>query len=473
MKKTKLSIHNQNTFAVDVAKKAFVQLNTDACNCQPHVGYNSVVYPYNPEELIYYQKSAIHKAILETKNDMAYGKGLLYDSDQNEEAERFFNMLVDKKVIKNCLKDKNFYNSFVLDVYYSQDGTKITNLEHVPFEFCRVNQYYTGYIESISINHNWYKRGKRVELPIFNPNKARMVVTYDVDGNAHVNEVESRQAFYDHSYSPGATVYSAPDYYGAKDYLQIDILLGSFYKGQIENGFFPSVIVRIPGMPPNRYTIDEEGDKTENSAWVDFMRNIEDFHAGAENAGKMIFMGKDGEEKVDFIKIESSASVDMFKELNQVTTQKIISAHRLSSPVLVGYAGSGTLSGNAGEISVAAELFYNTVIMPSIQDPVLDDFKIFFRYNGWSDKLSIKQSKPVQFSLSEGLLGKILTINELRHVVGYGPVEWGNVAPEAIQSNTPFSVAQALGLEGEPIQKTHNTELFEKLAQKIKLAIAG
>ena len=62
----------------------------------------------------------------------------------------------------------------------------------------------------------------------------------------------------------------------------------------------------------------------------------------------------------EFEKFEASTTVDLFNALNTIATQKIVSSHRLSSPVLVGQAGSGTLSGNAGEISVAAELFYNT-----------------------------------------------------------------------------------------------------------------
>jgi hypothetical protein len=93
---------------------------------------------------------------------------------------------------------------------------------------------------------------------------------------------------------------------------------------------------------------------------------------------------------------------------------------------LVGYAGSGTLSGNAGEISVAAELFYNTVIIPAYQDPILNALKDILKANGYSTKLSIKQSKPVQFTLSETVLMQTLTINEIREILGYENIENGN-----------------------------------------------
>jgi len=447
-------------YIVDLKKKAFVKLNDDACCIKPHV-YNSSIYAYNPDELIYYRKSAVHNAIMETIVDMGVGKGLIYDSEGNEEAQDFFDRIVASKLFRNTCWDKKLYNQFSWDVYYNKAGTKITTLQHVPFQYVRVNQY-DSFIENFSINRNWYRSNVRQIVPIFNPYNAK---TRQVDNVAI--PAQPRQLYYYHTYSPGYDIYSAPDYYGAKDYLQIDILLGSFHKGQIENGFFPSVIIEIPGMPIQRYE-KIDGVEIEREEWTEFMHNIDAFYSGAENSGKVMYIGKDGESAVTVTKFDTSQNVDLFNSLNEITTQRIISAHRLSSPVLVGYAGSGTLSGNAGEISVAAELFYNTVVIPSIQEPILDSLKEIFRFNGYSDKIAVRQSKPVQFTLSEAILGKMLTVNELRAIVGYAPVDWGNSAPDSAGGFTPFSIAQSLGLEGGPIEESENTKLIKRLFSQLK-----
>ena len=106
--------------------------------------------------------------------------------------------------------------------------------------------------------------------------------------------------------------------------------------------------------------------------------------------------------------------MDLFKSLNETTQQKIISAHRLVHPLWSVMLDSGTLSGNAGEISVAAELFYNTVIIPAYQDPILNALKDILKANGYSTKLSIKQSKTCSIHSWRGCLMQTLTINEIR-----------------------------------------------------------
>jgi hypothetical protein len=63
-------------------------------------------------------------------------------------------------------------------------------------------------------------------------------------------------------------------------------------------------------------------------------------------------------------------NVDIFNNLNETCMQKIITAHNLPSPVLASLPGSGSLGGNANELMIAYELFYNTTIA-NLQNNIL------------------------------------------------------------------------------------------------------
>lgn len=449
-------------YLVDIKQSKAVMLSNSCCN--QTFNYQGL-YNWNPNKWIYLsENSSIHSAICQTKIEMTVGKGLSYVDGGNPEARAFFqSQFVDKDILTKLATDKVIFNNFAMLVKWNLGLTKIGEVEHVPFKKFRLekNPQNCVYYATVSnFGNNW--RVNKLSLPLFHKPTS-------------INDIN--QFYYKKQYSVGDEIYGIPDYAGAFNYILIDIRLADFHLGNVSRGFFPSVMVEtdieqfIPD--PNRTKeMDDNGDPImiENPEFVQFMEAVEKWYGGYENAGSILF------KKKGYLveKFEASTTVDLFNALNTIATQKIVSSHRLSSPVLVGQAGSGTLSGNAGEISVAAELFYNTVIIPAYQNPILASLKEILRANGFSDKIEIIQSKPVQFSLTEGILKDILTVNELRKIVGYSEIDGGNVPFSVFSANqipqTPAQFAKLLGLQGEPNIENDTYKAFKNLIQTIQKA---
>lgn len=412
------------TYLVDLKLKRAVQVTLDeCCNFRQFNG----VHNFNSQKWIkLVNKSSLHSAICRTKIDMTKGKGLIYDSEGNQEAADFVQKnFIDEDLLEKLATDKVIFNNFAFFTQWNNSGSKVGLTEHIPFKkFLAVKDYDTNYILKGKI-----LTGEKPIYPLFSPLIAKnySILQKGADG-------QPTQIYFKNNYWVDNDIYGHPDYAGSEDYILIDIFLGEYHLGNVQRGFFPSVIIKtdVPQyyseeQDPNLPGANGNPKLVENNDFKQLVEGVEEFFQGSENAGSVLFIekGKDGA-RLEIEPFEASANVDLFKSLNETTQQKIISAHRLSSPTLVGYAGSGTLSGNAGEISVAAELFYNTVIIPAYQDPILNALKDILKANGYSTKLSIKQSKPVQFTLSEAVLLQTLRINEIREILGYEKIETGN-----------------------------------------------
>jgi len=418
----------KNVYLIDIKQSKAVQISNSICdNYYPQKD----LYNWNPYKWIYLSEtSSIHSSICGMKIDMTVGKGLSYDHEGNREAKAFVekNFIEDDLLLK-LATDKVIFNNFAFLAKWQLGGKKIEETNHVAFKKVRIqkpkaNEYLnTATIANFNAS-NW--NSQKISLPLFH--RPLPFASKEVRSDL-------TQLYFKNQYSVGDEVYGLPDYAGADNYILIDIRLADFHLGNISRGFFPSVMVDcdieqfIPD-PNHMGEAQENGDpySVENPEFVQFMTAIERWYGGSENSGAILFKRKE----YTIEKFEASTTVDLFNSLNSIATQKIVSSHRLTSPVLIGQAGAGTLSGNAGEISVAAELFYNTVIIPAYQNPLLKSLKDVLRMNGYSDKLTIIQSKPVQFTLSESILEKILTINELRSIVGYERLEYGDVALKSI-----------------------------------------
>ncbi|MFK2122504.1 hypothetical protein ACIXHP_15325 [Bacteroides fragilis] len=76
----------------------------------------------------------------------------------------------------------------------------------------------------------------------------------------------------------------------------------------------------------------------------------------------------------------ASANADIYNNVEGIVFQKIVSAHRLSSPTLAGVSGSGNLTGNAAEI-IDAYILYNFTVVEKLRRKILDSLNIFTKIN--------------------------------------------------------------------------------------------
>lgn len=312
-----------------------------------------------PQEVIKYNsKSPVNKAIIESTVTYILGKGVKNSPDNAEKYVGQPNPGEDwDEVIEPIAKDFKTFGGFYFQVIVNNESTTVS-IFHQDYSTVRIGRTSdTGSPESFRISNDWTKTQGKYK-PI------------EVDAWPGMKEAEKGKAYLFHywTYEPGLNLYSVPDWFAAMEYVKADGVLGQFYNNSIENGFTPSVVIKMPSNPSQ--------DKKD-----EFQKNMEAAFSGAKGASAIVTLwGENDAVRPDIIPFNASANADIYNNVEGIVFQKIISAHRLSSPTLAGVAGSGNLSGNAAEI-IDAYILYNFSVIEKMRKKVLDKLNIFTAIN--------------------------------------------------------------------------------------------
>jgi hypothetical protein len=154
---------------------------------------------------------------------------------------------------------------------------------------------------------------------------------------------------------------------GALKVIELDFAVDSWHVSNINNGLAPSLAIT-----------------TFMGASVDDVRVVEESlranYGGTDNAGSLLYMDVDSPENAPKIEpIPQNGADSYYSDLNDMTVQKILTAHRITSPMLLGIRVEGQLGGRA-EMIDAMLLFQHNVITPLQQD-VLRCFETILEVN--------------------------------------------------------------------------------------------
>ena len=136
--------------------------------------------------------------------------------------------------------------------------------------------------------------------------------------------------------------------------IEVDIETDNFHANNLRNGLTPSLAITtfLNADPDQRMEIES------------MLRNQ---YAGTNNAGSLIYMDVDSPENAPKIEpIQSNGTDEYYMQLNDMVQQKILTAHRITSPMILGIKTEGQLGGRA-EVIDAYLLFTNTVLRPMQQ----------------------------------------------------------------------------------------------------------
>ncbi len=299
-------------------------------------------------------ESAVNKAIIENKVTYICGNGI-DDSSYNGQPNLNCSW---GDMVERLARDYVTFGGFCFQVIRNEDGTSVS-LYHTDFSKVRVgnlNDY--GVPQTYFISNDWRRTaGKHAPIEI----KA-----YGCE------EMGKGQAYlyYYKDYEPSLDHYPVPQYYSALNYIEADGLLGKFYRNSINNGFVPSTIITMPSNPAD----DEK---------AHFQQDIESSFAGANGANSIVVLwGESQEVKPVVTSYSASNNADLYNNVDSIIFQKIISAHRLTSPTLAGISGSGNLSGNANEI-INSYILYNQTVIRQLRRRILDTLDVFAINNGY------------------------------------------------------------------------------------------
>lgn len=317
-----------------------------------------------PQDIIKYNsRSPVNSAIIRSIVTYICGKGV---RDTAADGDRYVGRPNSGEIwddmIEPIARDYEQFGGFYGQVIVNRGSTTVS-IFHQDFSTVRVGTIdETGNPLTFRIAYDWKKItgvNKPLELDVWpgSISKAKK-------GKAYM--------FYHWDYEPGLPLYCVPDWFAAMEYVKADGTLGEFYNNSIENGFTPSVVIEMPSNP-------------EEEVRDAFQAKMENAFAGAKGASSIVILwGEGGGVKPNIVPFNASANADIYNNIEGIIFQKIISAHRLSSPTLAGVSGSGNLSGNAAEIIDSFTLLNYTVINQK-RRKILDKLNVFQRINKLAD----------------------------------------------------------------------------------------
>lgn len=311
-------------------------------------------------------ESPVNKSIIENKVTYICGAGI----DDSTYCGRPNTIEDWDCLIEKLAKDYVTFGGFCFQLIVNENGAS-RSLFHSDFSKVRVGETDDyGTPISFFISNDWKKTSGQyapVEIKAY--------------GTEDLMHGEPYLYFYK-DYEPGLDYYPVPHYYSALNYIEADGLLGRFYRNSINNGFAPSVIITIPSNPADE-------------AKAQFNKDMQASFSGTNGANSIVVLyGESHDIKPEVTPFVASDNADLYNNVNDVIFQKIISAHRLSSPTLAGLSGTGNLSGNAGEI-INSFILYNYTVIHKLRRKLLDTLNVFSVNNGYGN-LVIKELEVIK-----------------------------------------------------------------------------
>lgn len=323
-----------------------------------------------------YNHSSIHASCINAIVEAIKGEGLITENEAlldfaNKSGESF------NDIFNNVAKDYKIFGGFALEIIWSRDRTRIAEVYHIDFSYIRAKEKdYRGKCPGYYVYNNWDKSfllnstinlDEVPYLPVFNPGK---------------KEDEAKQIFIHHPYSPGKEYYPLPDYIAATKVIDLDQEVDNFHINNIKNGLTPSLSI----------TTFTNGTDDERQA-VEMM--LKQQYQGTNNAGNLMYMDVDSPENAPIITpIPQNGADGYYTTINDMVSQKILTAHRITSPALLGIKENTGLGNNADELETAYRLFLNTVVLP-YQQSILSVFETILGYNYPDISLGIMQKNPL------------------------------------------------------------------------------
>ena len=322
--------------------------------------------------------SSTHGAIVNGVADMIYGGGLdatdREDNDQKKEQWIRLQDLLnnsDDSLLQKIAFDIKLYGMVYLNVIWNRARTRIGAIKHLPVHTMR-----SGVADSDGVvSHYYYKydwKDRREEGKVLN--------AFSMD-----DRTEASTCFQIKRYSVAQHFYAVPDYVGSTNYIELDREVSTFHLNNIRRGFFPSMLLSFKnGVPTEQERVQIE-------------QKVVDKFTGADNAGRILITFNDGDETApEFTPIDTNGADTMYEFLSKTVSEKILTGHRVVSPLLFGVRGGEGFGSNADEIRDSYSLFNNTVIAP-FQDILLKAMGDLFAINDIELDIYFITAKPADF----------------------------------------------------------------------------
>jgi len=323
-------------------------------------------FPHYITEL--YNKSSINATAINAIKDAIIGGGLTTEDETildraNRDGESW------NDIFKKVALDRALFGGYALEVIWSNDRTKITDVYHIDFSYIRAHRMNErGIVPGYFISSQFENKGRlrvKDEDVVYIPRFSK------------VDRESPSQIYYFKPYRPGMKYYPLPDYQGGLNIISLDAEIDNFHKNNIKNGLAPSLSITTftNADAEDRETIE---------------RQLRDAYAGSDNAGSLIYMDVANKDEAPVITpIPQNGADGYYTTVNDMVLQKILTAHRIVSPMLLGIRTEGQLGGRT-ELLEAQALFLKNVIEPK-QSDILTTFEELLKVNGYTEPIGVEQ----------------------------------------------------------------------------------
>jgi len=315
-----------------------------------------------------YNVSTTNAACIEGIGDLIFGKGV-YSKDPAK--DQIIQKIIPQEETKRIAFDLKLYGNAAYTVYWNDDHTKIVKMYHVPVQTLRAEKLGNSpKIENYYYCTDWTDQKKvkdKKKIPAFGMSNEKMEILYIKH------------------YTPGLYYYSLPDWVSALQFSISEGEISNLHYNNITNGFLPAVMINfnngVPG-PEERQTIEDL---------------IQSKFTGTDNAGRfMVSFNDDPNTKPTLDIIDISNLHDKYQYVAEYVQDRILVAHRITSPLLFGIRTQNNgFSSQSEEMKTAFSILQTMTISP-FQNLILNSLDYALTIGGMDNaELYFEQLTPL------------------------------------------------------------------------------
>ena len=297
------------------------------------------LYPDFLLEILNFKGSNLHQAIINRKVKMMTGSGVVETPSNSVYLQNEYNDDSLNSIVFKIGFDYEIFNGFAYEVIWSNDGSMIAEINHIPFHNVRVGAPdEDGNITHYLMSADWTQTRKAEYKPV-------MIPKYNPESR------QGSQLVYYVDYNPMNRFYPTAYYSNAINYISLHYEISNFHIQQAKNGYAPSFVLN---MTTASIPTEEE--------MAQFKREFDKEYKGTENAGKMILTFSENEQGAPtLIPITANDSDDRFLNLSKEIFENILTAHQVTSPELFGIYVPGSL-GNKNNLIESLDIFNSVYV---------------------------------------------------------------------------------------------------------------
>ena len=318
-----------------------------------------------------FTNSATNNAIINGVSSMIYGKGLdALDNSTKTEEYAAMRSIFSNDCLRKVSLDLKLLGEASFQVTY-QDK-RVYKAEHFPRQTLRAEKCNEeGKIEAYYYFPDWGN--------IKPADKPKRIASFGF-GNGKEPEIKIAKR-----YISGYDYYCPVDYQGGLAYAELESEVSDYLINDVQNGFSGTKVVNFNNGIPDQ---DQQ-----LSIKNDVMRKL----TGSRGEKVIIAFNNNAESKTTIDDVPLNDAPAHYEYLSTECSNKLMVAHRITSPLLLGIrTGNSGLGNNADEIKTASLLFNNVTIRP-YQNLLIDCIGDILAFNGISLKLYFKTLQPLEF----------------------------------------------------------------------------